>query len=580
MNNSPMITVVTGTFNRFDLLKRFILSVRSQMPRTIPYSFIIADAGSTDGTLEWLTGQADVHLIKEGKRRGAIKAFTDAAKLSRAPYTLIANDDIELVKGSILRALVHLENHARCGGVAFAHNLPMRGLQPAFEGYNVAIMPAVGPDGARRTVVYAQVGMFRTEVGHEAGWWGGNDPVMTSGGGTYGADNYLSARIWEMGYTIDVVPGVANRDYAHMDALRSDNVAKEQQIGFSPYHRRFPSGPKLPAIGAADSPSERLRVLYLPLNERGHPILARTKRGFREALQRKFLVVEHDYLNDMSNRLYDIVSMFQPDLLFMQCHDAATIRPVDLAYARNAAPRMAVVNWNGDVWAEGLTTPAVLALLEHVDIQLTVNASSLPEYERLGIPAAYWQWAFETVDPPLPKVKAHDVLFLGNAYSAERRALVEALRTVTPKAGVYGRGYTRADGNTLYDYATGAALYRACKIAIADNQFPNMRGFFSNRLFEAAANGAFLMHQYVDGMQDLIGLREGVHYVGWQDFDDLKTKLAYWLDPAHNEARRAIADCGEQFIREHHSFDVRVRQLFDIIREKRGQVEKRSKTYA
>lgn len=565
---TPLITVVTGTWNRLPLLKKFMLSVRAQMPASLPFSFIIADAGSNDGTLEWLREQRDVLLIEEGERRGAIRAFTDAAKLSQARYTLIANDDIELVSGSIVRALVHLETHPACGGVAFAHDLNMRGVQPVFDNFHVAYMPAIDVAGTTTTAIYAQVGLFRTALGQQAGWWGGDDPVMTSGGGTYGADNYLSARIWEMGYSIDVVPGVANHDYAHMDALRSDNVAQEKQAGFSPYHRRFPQGPRiaLPAVNG-HAPKPQLRVLYLPLNERGHPILARTKRGFREALQRYFLVYEHDYLNNPTVSLYDLVGMFRPDLVFMQCHDAATIKPAELAAARAAHPSMVVVNWNGDVWANGLTAPAVLALLEHVDLQLTVNASSLEDYARRDIKAAYWQWAFETVDTPLPDAHEHDVLFLGNAYSAQRRTLVTILRGAAKNVGVYGRGYTNADGFTLYDYATGAALYRKSKIAIGDNQFPEMRGFFSNRLFEALANGAFLLHQRVEGMEELMGLQDGVHYVAWRDFDDLRAKLDYWLQPAQNEAREAIAAAGEAYIRKHHNFDVRVRQLFEIIRE-------------
>jgi len=284
-------------------------------------------------------------------------------------------------------------------------------------------------------------------------------------------------------------------------------------------------------------------------------------------LQRHFLVYEHDYLNNPAVSLFEIVSMFKPDLLFMQCHDAATIKPADLAESRAVCPSMVVVNWNGDVWTNGLTTPAVLALLEHVDLQLTVNASSLEDYARRGIKAAYWQWAFETVDTPLPDVKAHDVLFLGNAYSPQRKALVTVLREATRNAGIYGRGYSNASGYTLYDYATGAALYRKSKIAIGDNQFPEMRGFFSNRLFEALANGAFLLHQRVEGMEELMGLQDGAHYVVWHDFEDLRAKLGYWLQPAQNEARKAIAAAGEAYIREHHNFDVRVRQLFEIIRE-------------
>ena len=55
------------------------------------------------------------------------------------------------------------------------------------------------------------------------------------------------------------------------------------------------------------------------------------------------------------------------------------------------------------------------------------------------------------------------------------------------------------------------------------------RGYVSNRIFEALAAGAFLLHQEVPGLDELLGLEDGVHYVAWTDFDDLHHKVQYWL---------------------------------------------------
>src|SRR5687767_6498686 len=56
---NPLISIVTGTYNRLDSLQRMIKSVRSQMPRHIAYELVIVDGGSTDGTLAWCEAQAD-----------------------------------------------------------------------------------------------------------------------------------------------------------------------------------------------------------------------------------------------------------------------------------------------------------------------------------------------------------------------------------------------------------------------------------------------------------------------------------------------------------------------------------------
>jgi spore maturation protein CgeB len=91
-------------------------------------------------------------------------------------------------------------------------------------------------------------------------------------------------------------------------------------------------------------------------------------------------------------------------------------------------------------------------------------------------------------------------------------------------------------------------------------------GFVSNRIFDClAAGGALLLHQKVDCLEDFTGLTANVHYVEWADMEDLAKKIAYYMNPK-NEAKRAkIVKTAAAYVRENHSFDARLRQLFNEI---------------
>lgn len=527
-----------------------IESARKQIPPSIPYEIVVVDGGSSDGTLDWCKAQQDVVLIEQGELLGAIRAFDAGAEAARGEFVILANDDILFLEGGIVRALAYLDGHPDCGAVAFADDRPAEGKA---DGYGWQFIRAVTEAGEATSVVYAQVGMFRKWLGDEVGWWGSRDTAWGQSH-TYGGDARLSAEIWARGYTVDAVEGCAVHDRIAPDNLRERNHQIEQRIA-SAYYRKYPDGVYIDSLPKLPNPSpEHLRILYAPLFSEGY---GRYKHGLCDALARIGMVYELDYVAQ-PNGFTRAVAEFQPHLILTQFHGADYIVPDMLAKARTYAPRAVVVNWNGDVYADQLTSPAMLELLRHVDLQLAVNADVLPVYERAGIAAAYWQIGFEPVEN-LPPAPHHDLLLMANAYSDSRLELETVLRELGDNVGIYGHGWRRASGNTFYNFAAGAALYRACDIAIGDNQWGD-KGFVSNRLFEALANGAFLLHQTIPGLEELTGLVDGVHYVAWRDLDDLREKVRYYLQ--HEGERQHIAGYGEAFVRKHHSFDARVRELF------------------
>lgn len=544
-----LLSIVTATFGRLDYLRAFVESVRLQIPDGMTHEYIIVDGGSRDGTEAWALEQPNTTLIQQGALYGAISAFNAGCAAARGEYVFLGNDDTLVVDGALVRALAHLSDHPRCGAVAFADNRPAPGYNT--RDYKVQTIRAVSPQGAPVDVVYAQCGLYRRFLGDLCAWWDMGDPLQN----TYGGDAHLSAQIWMRGYTVDAVAGAAVQDRIAQDELRAQNYATEQERG-SAYYRKYPNGVKIGSLETPVNPQgEQMRILYLPLFSPGY---GRYKRGLYDALAKIGMVYELDYVRQPS-RFLRAVKEWQPHLLLTQLHGAHPITPMLLEQARRDAPEMVVVNWNGDYYPDQLTAPDMLELLRHIDLQLTVNTDVFPIYEQHGIKAGYWQISAETVPDVLPAAAVHNVLFMGNAYSPERKQLASVLREIDSSTGIYGFGWDAANGNTFYRFDEGAALYRNCKIAIGDNQHGG-RGFVSNRLFEALSNGAFLLHQTVPGLEDLTGITEGVHYVQWDDYADLREKIAYYLK--HDRTREKIARAGEQYVHAQHTFDNRVTELF------------------
>lgn len=562
-----LLSIVTGTWNRLAHLKAMTESVRRTIPIGVTYEIVVVDAGSTDGTGSWCLEQPDMVFIQQERLLGAIRAFDAGCEMARGAYLVLLNDDVIVLEDTLTAALVYLETHPDCGAVCFADNRRAPGYDS--DDFKVQVMSAIKPSGERVAIPYMQTGMVRAWLAQLAGFWGSEDPIMAQGH-TYGGDNYLSARILEMGYSIDPLDGCRVYDEVAEDGLREHNHAIEQARG-SAYYRRYPNGVQIGALPKPDNPQrERLRIFYLPLYDPSVPRLY--KRGLRDALAEVGMTYEHDYIVQRSPHLiYEAVERWQPHLILMQVHFPDSLSAETLMGIRARAPQAVVVDWVGDVYLDKLTAPPMLDFLKQVDLQLVVNTDAIPIYEANGIRSAYWQVAFEPVVGDLPDMLHYDILFLGNAYTQARLRLGAALHHISPRAsiGIYGYGWENAQGDTTYDFAKGAALYRNCTIAISDNQYTD-HGFVSNRLFEALANGAFLLQQVVPGLEALTGLKDGVHYVQWGgsgdytlDLADLRDKCKFWLNESNAAKRREIAAQGERFVREHHSFQARVKELFE-----------------
>jgi spore maturation protein CgeB len=73
-----------------------------------------------------------------------------------------------------------------------------------------------------------------------------------------------------------------------------------------------------------------------------------------------------------------------------------------------------------------------------------------------------------------------------------------------------------------------------------------------------------LLHQLVDGLEELLGLKDGVHYVVWNTLDELPALVEHWLK--HEKGRERVQANARTWARK-HTFDARVDELARLLEE-------------
>jgi glycosyltransferase involved in cell wall biosynthesis len=603
------LSVVSGTYNRLPHLMRMVQSVRDSLRSIygLEYEIVLVDGGSNDTTQEWCKAQHDIKLIEHGQLSGAVKAFNDGAFAATGNYVIMANDDIEFVGNSILLAYIYMETHPNCGGGCFYQNRDGRD-------WHVNGMQAVKvtQQGKRKKaervhVYYAQVGIFPKWLGDHVSWWCdeleyglylkdknyGNQIGLH----TYGGDNELSARIIDLGFTVEPIPDAKISDHEADDGLRKINNidgAKDPKAVRGEHPDSFKFGQKwinrnnilgihghYPGPIIKDGPmiidpfpeEKKERVLYLPLFEQGWKVQKEQKRGLRDALAEVALVYEFDYMYEFNQgakqamvKLIDVCEQFKPTIVLTQLHNSDQINSDDIRDLRAACNGAKFVNWNGDYWPKQLLDDKGLSLARSFDLMTSVNLDVVEKHQALGINTQYWQIGWEPDGRGHKPEVHHDIVFLASGYSGKRQALGQFLNDQPCSFGLYGNGWPEkmSKGENLYNFKEACKIYRGAKIAIGDSQWPDS-GFVSNRIMQIlAAGNCVLCHQWFRGHEEL-GLADKVNCLIWQDLGDLAYILKFWLSDSNSQKLSEIAANGEKLALLRHGFDSRVSELWEML---------------
>ena len=176
------------------------------------------------------------------------------------------------------------------------------------------------------------------------------------------------------------------------------------------------------------------------------------------------------------------------------------------------------------------------------------------------LPAA----ALSEVTPMTPDPRHDtDVVFTGSAYDADRAKFLIALSKHF-RVRVWGHGWEKY--RDVLDWGgrhvEGRDFARVCSSArivlgINPTVASAATNYASNRMWMSMIAGGFYLGQRTPGM-DRMAL-DGVHCAWYENLDACIDKARWYL--AHPNDRERIRREGERFVRAHHTFDQRIRNI-------------------
>ena len=114
MNDTPLVTIVTPSFNQAPYLEMTIRSVLEQDYPNIEY--IIMDGGSTDGSVEIIQRYADrLAYWESAKDKGQTDAINKGFSHAHGEILAWLNSDDVLYPHAVREAVTYLTEHPECG---------------------------------------------------------------------------------------------------------------------------------------------------------------------------------------------------------------------------------------------------------------------------------------------------------------------------------------------------------------------------------------------------------------------------------------------------------------------------------
>lgn len=130
----------------------------------------------------------------------------------------------------------------------------------------------------------------------------------------------------------------------------------------------------------------------------------------------------------------------------------------------------------------------------------------------------------------------------------------------------YGKRFSKyGDPDLTVRNAQLNQLYANSKVVVGDSLCLNFSKpfYWSDRAYETMGRGGFLIHPFITGMDEEFKDGENIVFYKYNNWDDLKHKIDYYLD--NQWAREKIRKAGHEFVKNHATYHDRLKQMLDTV---------------
>lgn len=193
------LAIVIGTRNRKEILGKCLNALIGEIKTS--HQIVVVDAGSTDGTIEYLKDIAEIHIVCDGKPIGQAQSFNRVFPTLKGRFICWLSDDNVVQPGVLDTAVKILQRNNRIGMVA----LKVKDVAGRRTG-----LPYIG--GIRKTgILNCNQGIIRSDLFKKIGYF---DESFKN----YGIDPDLTAKVLLAGYRVVYTKTVAIHHFREHDA--------------------------------------------------------------------------------------------------------------------------------------------------------------------------------------------------------------------------------------------------------------------------------------------------------------------------------------------------------------------------
>lgn len=577
------VSIIVPTRDGKHHMERLVQGLRSRTDYP-DFELIVVDNASTDGTVEWLSGVADlsVTVIQNSRNESFSRACNQGAEAANGSFLLFLNNDVDPINPGWLSAMVAVATETENAGAVGALLVYPEASDPAGQEFELTVqhrgIAYTWHNGRPRAVnlgrgedpsaevlagtfevpsVTAACMLIPRDVFYEVGEF---DEAYV-----YGTEDVdLNLMIRQSGRTVYFCGQAAlfHHESASQDELGTGVVRVNRMTNAQVFVDRWaPSLARtlrLDAISEAThwaDPLGRGRTVAITLTQ-DDPSLGwgdwYTAHELGDAFSRAGWQVV--YAERFQDRWYDLPDDVSLVISLLDTFDVSRLSSsaVTVAWIRNWTDRWLDQPWIG---AYDILVPSSSVSADMIEERLGRTSSVIPLASN---PDRF-------VPGPKSPTYASDYVFTGNFWGQGREVIDQIIVDADERFLIFGKNWHKVPRVQRFwrgflDYDALPDVYRSATITIDDTAGPTLPyGAINSRVFDALASGSLVLTDNTLGSAEVFG---GL-LPTYSSREELRALLDKYL---HDEAARVeLVDQLRATVLEFHTYDKRVNDFLAAV---------------